>query len=519
MRLTDKVILITNASTPLGMATAAVFTEEGAILAAPEPAFSKADIDGIVSGTLDKYGRIDVLVNNHDELIKASIEECTEEQFERMILANAKAAFLYTQAVGRVMKNARGGNIIFLNSIHAEKPTGSSFAYSAAKAAVKMLCKETALELGLYNVRANSIEAGGLEGDDGRFMVAESPFYVDMAGKIPGGKTGRAESVAKAAAFLASDDSVFLNGADIRADGALTLKYLPRATYEELENFRMGEWKPPARHAIKHSEPQSRAFTEGAMDAGIRGKAAVVTGSASGVGQGIAVSLARMGVKVAVTEHSRSAGDTMRMIKEAGGEAICVAGDFSIRSDAERLFKEAYNAFGRLDILVNNAALQVNKWLLEATEEDFDLLMNTNLKGYWLCTASAVPYLKNAENGRIINISSIHAKRPTDFDTVYSMTKAGIKMLTRESAVELGKYGITVNMINLGGIRIQYKSGKPSWKPHPWGNPTNQPRGGNLSGRLGLPADAGWITAFLADDRSQYITGAAIRADGGAMMV
>ena len=520
MRLDGKTVLITDASTPLGKACAAVFTDEGAEVVTPERALYRADIDKAVTDTLNKYGRIDVLVYSHDELIKASVEHCTDEQFERVILVNAKAAFLYTRSVGRAMKETRGGCIVYLNSIHAEKPTGCAFAYSAAKSAVKMLCKEAALELGLYNVRVNAIETGGLEGDEERFQGAESPFYVDMVKKIPGGAAGSAESVAKIAAFLASGDSALLNGADIRADGAFTLKYSPRFTYEELEEYlTVSPIKP-----FNYNLMRSAALEGPAMDAedgpmSLRNKAAVVTGGATGVGQGIAVALAKRGAKIAITAHRRPADETLRMIRDAGGEAICVAADLSSRSDAERLFKETYDAFGRIDILVNNAAVQINKWLLEAAEDGFDHVMNTNLGGYWRCTQAVIPYMRQSGNGRIINISSIHAKRPTDFDTVYSMSKAGIKMLTRESAVELAKYGIMVNMISLGAVRIQQKSGNPIWKPHPRWNPVNQPRGGFLSGRVGLPDDAGWIAAFLADDRSRFITGASIRADGGAMMV
>ncbi|MDR2649470.1 MAG: SDR family oxidoreductase [Clostridiales bacterium] len=520
MRLSDKIILITDAGTPLGKAAAAAFTKEGAVVVAPEAVIAKTDIDKIVSDTLVKYGRIDVLAYSHDELIKSSVENSSDEQFERMILVNAKTAFLYTQAVGRAMKDAHGGNIIYFGSIHSEKPTGSAFAYSAAKAAVKMLCKEAALDLGIYNIRANIIEVGGLKGDEERFAGTVSPLYVDMTGKIPGGRPGSAEDAAKVSVFLASEDSVLLNGADIRADGALTLKYMPRVTYEEFDDYKAGK-RAPSELKFFNLNDQSdrpRAYT-GDNNKSLINKVAVVTGSASGIGQGIALALAERGAKLVVTAHSRPADETMQLIRDAGGEAICVKGDFSSLKDVKNLFAEASTAFGKVDILVNNAALQINKWLLEATEEEFDLLMSTNLKGYWMCTKEAIPYMKRAECGRIINIASIHAKRPTDFDVTYSMTKAGIKMLTRESALELAQYGIMVNMVSLGGVKIQQKSGNPSWKPPGRYNLGNMPKKGYLCGRAGYPEDVGWIAAFLADERSQYITGSNIRADGGTMMI
>ncbi|MDR1540601.1 MAG: SDR family oxidoreductase [Clostridiales bacterium] len=251
----------------------------------------------------------------------------------------------------------------------------------------------------------------------------------------------------------------------------------------------------------------------------LEGKVAVVTGSATGIGQGVAVALAGNGARVVVTSHLAPADETMSLIKAVGGEAVLVQGDLSVREGARNLFDKAYKAFGAVDILVNNAALQINHWLLECTEAEYDLLFKVNVIGYWMCTQEALPLLKESKHGRIINTASIHAKRPTNFDVAYSMTKGAIKMLTRESAVEFAKYGITVNMMTLGAVKIASKSGNPKWKPPVFWNPANQPKGGFLSGRVGLPEDVGWIVNFLADERSQYITGSALRADGGAMMV
>lgn len=124
--------------------------------------------------------------------------------------------------------------------------------------------------------------------------------------------------------------------------------------------------------------------------------------------------------------------------------------------------------------------------------------------------------------GRIINISSVHGKRPTDFDSVYAMTKGGIKMLTRESAIELAKYGITVNTIEPGAVYVGSKTGKP--RPIvPPDKVTDEGHRRNLRkfplGRVGLPADIGHLACFLASEEAEFITGAAVRADGGSMLL
>jgi glucose 1-dehydrogenase len=253
----------------------------------------------------------------------------------------------------------------------------------------------------------------------------------------------------------------------------------------------------------------------------IKGKTAVVTGSATGIGQGVALALAQAGARVAITWNRDPADETMRLIKEAGGEAIVVKTDVSNRDSIRNLMKETYNAFGRLDILVNNAATQPNKLLFEYTEEEYDWVMGVNVKGYWRCIQEALPYLKKVEHGRIINVASIHAKRPTAFDPIYSVSKGGIKMLTREAALALGRYGITVNTLSPGATRLAFRENKRLITKRACRQDfefQNYPSGGFLSGRVGIPQDMGYCIVFLADEQSQYITGSTIRADGGAMM-
>jgi glucose 1-dehydrogenase len=251
----------------------------------------------------------------------------------------------------------------------------------------------------------------------------------------------------------------------------------------------------------------------------LSGKVAVVTGSATGVGQGIALRLAADGAKVAVTHNQAPADKTMAMIKDAGGTALDIKCNVSSQNDVENLMETVNKTFGGIDILVNNAAIQPNKWLLEYTEEEYGRVVDVNLMGYIRCIRAAAPFLKKSAFGRVINISSIHGKRPTSFDVVYAMTKAAIIMLTREAAIELAEYGITVNAVCPGGIKISSKSGNPVFKPVKPASFRQMPYGRTLSGRIGEPSDIGYIVSFLAADESQNITGSSLRTDSGNMMV
>ena len=254
----------------------------------------------------------------------------------------------------------------------------------------------------------------------------------------------------------------------------------------------------------------------------LQGKTAVVTGSATGIGQGISLALALAGARVAVTYNRNPPDETMRQIKEAGGLAISVETDIRERESIRNLMKEASSAFGGIDILVNNAAVQLNKHLFDYTEDEYDWVMGVNVKGYWRCIQEALPYLKKAAYGRIINVASIHAKRPTSFDPVYGMSKGAIKMITREAALALGRYGITVNTLSPGAIQTPPKAYRKAGAVDSVSRRDldyfNFPPSGFLSGRIGFPYDIGYCAVFLADEKSQYITGSNLRADGGTMM-
>jgi glucose 1-dehydrogenase len=256
----------------------------------------------------------------------------------------------------------------------------------------------------------------------------------------------------------------------------------------------------------------------------LEGKAAIVTGSATGIGQGAALALARAGAKVTVTFNKDPPDETLQLIKDAGGSAASFQVDMRERSSIKNLCAKTYETFGRIDILVNNAAIQPNKLLFEYSEAEFDQIFMVNLKGYWRAIQEVLPYMKQIPHGRIINVASIHAKRPTGFDAIYGTVKGGIKMLTREASLALGRYGITVNTLSPGATIVKPAASKKGFKSlaNNWYTEVefkNFPPGGFLSGRIGQPHDMGHYIVFLAGEESQFITGSTLRADGGAMMM
>lgn len=247
------------------------------------------------------------------------------------------------------------------------------------------------------------------------------------------------------------------------------------------------------------------------MSLSLEGKSALVTGAGTGIGKGIACELARRGAKVAIHYNASDAGakDTQRRIEEIGGMCMTVQADVADQLQILRMVDAAAAELGGIDILVNNAAMQLNINWLEYTEELYDRVMNINLKGYWQCMQAVIPYMKQKHAGRIIHISSVHGKRPTDFDPVYCMSKGGIKMLGRESAIELARYGITVNTIAPGAIDVgKFKTTHKELdrKKFPLG-------------RVGLPADVASLVCYVASDETSFMTGSTIRLDGAGILM
>ena len=253
------------------------------------------------------------------------------------------------------------------------------------------------------------------------------------------------------------------------------------------------------------------------MDQAMRmqGKIALVTGSGQGIGRAVAVRLAQEGAKVIVNDlHDDSrAEQTLADVRAAGGDGCIVAGDVSVTQAGRQLIARGIQQMGRIDILVNNAGVEHNASFLDVAEQDYDRVLDINLKGAFFITQAFVAHLRDTQRGgRIVNISSVHEELPFPHFTSYCASKGGMKMMMRNLAIELAPLGITVNNVAPGAIgtsindRLLHNS-----------NQLNALLGNIPLKRLGKPEDVANAVLFLASDEADYVTGTTVYVDGGLL--
>ncbi|HEY3940810.1 MAG TPA: 3-oxoacyl-ACP reductase family protein [Bryobacteraceae bacterium] len=242
----------------------------------------------------------------------------------------------------------------------------------------------------------------------------------------------------------------------------------------------------------------------------LNGKTALVTGAGKGVGKGIAIELGRAGCDVIVNYNSdrTSAEATVAELKALGRNAIALKGNVAEATEVAELFYQALKTVARIDVLVNNAGVQTWSSLLDLSESDWDRVIDTNLKGSFLCTKAAATHMKVRSDGSIINIGSGCNKWPFPNLVDYSASKGGLENLTKVSAVELGRYGIRVNCVAPGAIEIERTKTELGDYAGAWSALTPL-------GRIGYPQDVGRAVVFLAGEASSFITGQTIYVDGG----
>ena len=248
----------------------------------------------------------------------------------------------------------------------------------------------------------------------------------------------------------------------------------------------------------------------------LAGKVAIVTGSSSGIGQSIAIRYAAEGANIVVDyrNHPEGANDTKKQIEAAGTKAVVVQADVSKLADTQKLVDQAWQQFGRCDILVNNAGVEKGADFWDVTEQDYDAVVNVDLKGTFFLTQAFVRRLRDAKlPGRIINISSVHEDMAFPHFSTYCVSKGGMRMLTRNLAVELGPLGIAINNIAPGAIATPINKALLEDKPKLTALLKNIPLG-----RLGTCDDVSALAAFLASDEAAYITGSTYVVDGGLMV-
>jgi 3-oxoacyl-[acyl-carrier protein] reductase len=237
---------------------------------------------------------------------------------------------------------------------------------------------------------------------------------------------------------------------------------------------------------------------------------ALVTGADRGIGKGIALELARDGCRVAVNylETPDLATATVAAIEALGVEGFAVQGDVRSASSVARMFEAVLERFGRLHLHVNNAGVQTWKPLLDVTEEEWDFVIDTNLKGCFLCTQFAGRHMRDHGGGAIVNIGSGCNKVAFPDLVAYTASKGGIEMFTKVSAVELGPHGIRVNCVAPGAVEVERTRLEDPDYAGTWGRITPLLR-------VGQPQDIGRVVAFLAGPQAAYVTGQTIWVDGG----
>lgn len=249
----------------------------------------------------------------------------------------------------------------------------------------------------------------------------------------------------------------------------------------------------------------------------VKGKVAVVTGGSKGIGKAACKRLAEEGARVAVADLDEEAGEAVaREINEAGGEATFWPLDVADAKDVEEVFREVIGRYGSLDVLVNNAGIAgANKPTHELTEEEWDQVMDVNVRGVFLCTKYAVPYMQEAGGGSIINLSSIYGIIGAADIPPYHASKGAVRLMTKNDALLYAEDNIRVNSVHPGyvwtplveALGRESEEGVEAFRKeldsrHPIGH-------------VGEPDDIAWGIVYLASDESKFMTGSELVIDGG----
>jgi 3-oxoacyl-[acyl-carrier protein] reductase len=249
------------------------------------------------------------------------------------------------------------------------------------------------------------------------------------------------------------------------------------------------------------------------VDLGLKGKVALVTGGSLGIGQAVALALAREGANVAINyrRHDAEAKAIVGEIGKMGQEGLAVQADVSSYADAQDMVQTVVEELGRLDIMVCNAGINWDGVIWKMTEEQWDTVINVNLKGYFNYNKAAALVFKDQKSGKIVNISSINGMRGKFAQTNYAASKGGEIAMSKSLARELGKFNVNVNVVAPGMVMTEMAEGIP---PEFLTKAMDE----TALGRFATSEECADLVAFLCSGRARHITGEVIKIDGGQYM-
>ncbi|WP_459480571.1 3-oxoacyl-[acyl-carrier-protein] reductase [Clostridium saccharoperbutylacetonicum] len=245
----------------------------------------------------------------------------------------------------------------------------------------------------------------------------------------------------------------------------------------------------------------------------LKGKCAIITGASRGIGKAVALKLASLGANIVINYRSneKEALEVEKEIQNMGVDTLCVKGDISKAEEVEHLITCAKEKFGIIDIMVNNAGITKDTLILRMKEEDFDSVIDVNLKGVFNCLKAITPIMVKQKQGKIINLSSVVGISGNAGQVNYSASKAGVIGMTKSLAKEVGSRGITVNAVAPGYIETDMTE--------TLGEKYKEEMKKNIPlKRLGTAKDVAEVIAFLASESADYVTGQVIQVDGGMLM-
>ena len=242
-------------------------------------------------------------------------------------------------------------------------------------------------------------------------------------------------------------------------------------------------------------------------------KVALITGASRGIGRATALELAKAGAKIVINYagNAAAAQEVLKAIQDMGGQAIAVQANIAVAAEVDELIQKTIDAFGSIDILVNNAGITRDTLLMRMKEADWDAVLDTNLKGVFLCTKAVAKLMMKQRSGKIINMTSVVGLTGNASQANYAAAKAGVVGFTKSMAKELGSRGITVNAVAPGFIATDMTEVLPD-------SVKEQMTRTIPLGRPGTPSDVAKAVLFLCSDAAAYITGQTLNVDGGMVM-